>query len=876
MSIRRHLRSGVRALFQRSTVDREIADEVQHYLEQSRAAHRARGLSEQEALRAARLELGSELSVREQVRTFGWENVVEALAVDARFAVRRLWHEPGFTAILVLTLALGLGCTAAIMGAVKPILFEPLPYPQSERISTIREVGSDGARVAGTFGMYRELSARTRSFEALAVHRSWQPALTGSGQPERIDGQRVSAGYLRVLGVTPALGRDIQLTDDRLNGPNVVLLSDGFWRRRLGADRAVIGRTIRLDDQPHVIIGVLPRNFENAALPSAELWAPLQYDLSQGRAWGHHLHTLGRLRSGVRLTEATLELNAIGAEVLAEVQPPTYDRELRFQLATLHDDVTRGVKPALLTILVAVSLLLGIACLNVINLLLARSAQRRSEFALRAALGAGHSRLIVQQLVEGLMLAALAGLLGLALAWFGVRALAALGPADLPRLHAIGIDRGVFALTLGITTLLGLSCGLIPAWQAARTDPQRALERGTHRIASGRGRTRRALVVAEVALALMLLVATGLLLRSMQRLFAIDPGFDPRNLVTAQVQVSGQRFSADTATYRFFARSLEAVRRVPGVSAAALTSQLPLSGDHDLYGVQFEPSPRNDPGEVKGTFRYAVSPDYLETMGVPLRRGRSLEEYDHENAPRVALISESLARRRLAGLEPIGQRLRIGTGPLYTVVGVVGDVRQVSLAQSELEAVYVTAAQWRFADNAMWLVVQSRGAPAAVLDAVRQAVWSVDKDQPVVRSTSLTSLLAASAAQRRFALILFECFALAALALAAAGVYGLLSGSVTERMRELGVRSALGATRTRLLALVIGQGMSLTGLGILIGLAGAAAASRVIIALLFNTSPLDPITYLVVVALIAIVGLCACGLPAWRAARVDPMRTLRL
>jgi putative ABC transport system permease protein len=452
----------------------------------------------------------------------------------------------------------------------------------------------------------------------------------------------------------------------------------------------------------------------------------------------------------------------------------------------------------------------------------------------------------------------------------------ALSPPGLPRAAAIAVDASAFAFGLIVTSLIGLAVGLIPALQAAREDPHGSLQLGSRRAAGGHGRTRSVLVVAEVALALTLLVTSGLLLRSVERLFAVAPGFSPSHLLTMQVQTSGHRFDAEGASARFFEQALAAVRRVSGVASAALSSQLPLSGDNDLYGVHFDPPFSSDPGEVNGSFRYAVSPGWFETMRIPLRRGRLLAEHDGAGAPRVCLISEALAKRRLPGLNPIGRRLRIGEGPLYTVVGVVGDVKQMSLARNESDAVYVTASQWRLEDGAMSLVVRADGDPAALSPAVRAAVWSADKDQPIVRVATMDSLLAASAAERRFALILFEAFALAALVLAAAGIFGVLSGSVAERTREIGIRSALGATRRDVVALVVRQGMALTGLGVAIGAAGAAAATRAIVALLFGVSRLDPVTYSAVIALLGGVALIACGVPAWRAARVDPAATLRV
>jgi putative ABC transport system permease protein len=875
VSLWRQVTRGLRALIHPSAADQDVADEVQHYLDQTVAEQVARGSSPEEARRHARRELRSAAGVREQVRSSGWESAVEAFLADLRGAGRRLRAEPGFTAVATLTMALGLGAVTAIVSAVHPILVEPLPYPDARRITMIWELGQDGAPSDGTFGMYRELAVRAESLEHLAVLGPWRPTMTGPQEPERFEGQRVSAGYFPVLGVSPVMGRSFEASEDGLNGPNVVVLSDRLWRRRFGGDPAIVGRQITLDDAGYTVIGVMPSGFENVLAPTADVWAPLQYDMSQGRAWGHHLRTVARLRRGIGIERVTQELRALGEAVLREQRPATYGARIDFVVTRLQDDVTRGVKPALLAILGAVTLVLVIACVNVTNLLLARDARRRGEFALRAALGAGQGRLVRQVLTEGLLLSAIGGAAGIALAVFAVRVLVALSPAGLPRAGAIAVDQGVFAFALVITTLVGLVCGVIPALHAARSEPHATLQQDSPRTAAGPRRTRSGLVITEVALAVILLVSSGLLLRSLQRLFAVEAGFDPSQVLTMQVQTSGRRFAADSTTYRFFEEALAAVRRVPGVTAAALTSQLPLSGDFDSYGVHFDPSPSDDPGEVRGTFRYAVSPGYFGALGIPLRRGRVLEESDRAEAPRVAVVSEALARRRLPGRDPIGIRLRIGTGPLYTVVGVVADVRQLSLAVNDAEAVYVTAAQWRFADNTMSLVVRTRDEPATLVAPLRQAVWSVDKDQPIVRVATMEDLVAASAAERRFVLTVFESFALAALLLAAAGLYGLLSGGVAERTREIGVRLALGASRGSILALVMRQGMTLTGLGVVIGVAGAVAASQVIAALLFDVSRLDPMAYAGVIAMLAAVALIASGVPAWRAARIDAARALR-
>jgi putative ABC transport system permease protein len=543
----------------------------------------------------------------------------------------------------------------------------------------------------------------------------------------------------------------------------------------------------------------------------------------------------------------------------------------------LQDDITRAVKPALLAILGAVGLVLLIVCVNVTNLLLALSARRRSEFAMRAALGAGRMRMIRQVLTESLLLAAIGGALGLAVAVVGVRALVALSPPGLPRVGAIHIDGAVFAFGLVITTAIGLIVGLLPALQASRSDPQSGLQQSSRTSTGGHQSTRRALAVSEIALALVLLVTAGLVLRSLETLFAVDPGFDASHLLTMQVQQYGHRFDNDSARVRFLTQALEAVGQVGGVTSAAFTSQLPLSGDFDVYGVQFE----SHNATQEGALRYAVSPDYFETTGIPLRRGRLLDERDTADTPGVVVVSESLAKGKFPGQDPIGQRVRLGGSighaelPWDTIVGVVGDVKQASLAVSQSDAFYVPTTQWPWVDAAQSLVVRTHGDPATLASAVKNAIWSVDKDQPIVRVATMSSLLTSSEADRRFALTLFEAFGMVALLLAAVGIYGVLSGGVNERMREIGVRAALGASRRNILLLVIREGMTLTGIGIMIGLFGAMIASQLIVSLLYGVSRFDPITYLFVIALLAAVSGIACWVPAWRAAQVDPSITLR-
>ena len=864
-------------LWRRTQMEEQLEKELRFHIDQHTNDLIARGLDPVEARRQARLTLGGPEQVKEQCRDARGTRWLEDLLRDFRHAARRLRRNPGFSAVTVVTLALGIGASTAIFSAVNPILFDPLPYPHAGRMLMIWDI-FNGERGDVTFHSYREVVERSRSFDAIAVMDTWQPTLTGAAQPERIDGQSVSASYFRVLGVAPALGRDFRASDDQFRGSKVAILSDALWRRRFGGDGTIVGRAIRLDDDLYTVIGVMPHAFENVLAPSSEVWSPLQYDSGsvknlEAGEWGHHLKMVGRLRAGLGTDQARQELNQI-----ARVPVPEFPRvrwaalKNGFIVDSLQEQVARSVKPALLAVLGAVMLVLLIACVNVTNLLLARGAQRRGEFAMRAALGAGRARIARQLLTESLLLAFLGGVLGIVVAELGVRGLVALSPPELPRLSAIGVNGAAFAFAFAVTTLIGLLVGLIPALHASQDDPLGGLHQISRRTAGGHHWTRRTLVVTEVALSLVLLVSAGLLLHSLKRLFTVAPGFQASRVLTMQVQTSGHQFDDHNARRRFYAKALEAARNVPGVAVAAFTSLLPLSGEQNgVYGTQFEDRRGYD------TFRYVVTPAYFETMGIALRRGRLLDEHDVDGAPLGVLISDSLARHQFGNQDPIGRRLHVGpmNRPWYTIVGVVSDVKQTSLAEIQPDAAYITPAQSWFADEMMSLVVRGRGDATALAPAIRNAIWSVNKDQPILRVATMETLLAASEAERSFVLILFEVFGIVALALSATGIYGVLSGSVNERMREIGVRSALGATRGDIVALVVRQAMMLTGLGVVIGLGGAVAATRALITLLFGVSRLDPITYFGVVALLLGASLIACWVPAWRAARVDPSITLR-
>lgn len=874
MSLLRPLLRGLRALVRPDAVDRDLTDEVQHYFDEIVAAHLSRGLSVEQATRDARREMGMS-SVREELRGHGWEATVSSIAQDVRHAARGLRRDAVFTVVAVVTLAGGIGAATAIVAAVKPVLFEALPYPDAAGLTGIVETTPSGARNPGTFGIFVNLAARTRSFETMAVMRSWQPVVAGAESPERLDGQRVSAGYFRVLGIVPAIGRDFQVEEDRAGGPHVVVLSHALWRRRFAGDASIVGRTVRLDDVAYAVVGVMPARFENVLAPSADIWTPLQYSLSDGRAWGHHLQTIGRLRRGVGVEAATKDVHAAGQAVLQELKPDSYDPGTRFGVVRLKDDLVRGVRPAFAAVLGAVALLFAITCVNVTNLLLARSVGRRGELALRSALGSGRWRLAQSLIAESLLLALLGGAAGVLLARLVVDLLVTMAPANVFRLQTITAGGPVLWCGVALTTTIGVGLGALSVLQAGRGELRAHLGAASQRSTGARRPVRRALVVVQVTLAIVLLVGSGLLLLSLERLLGIDPGFDHEGVLSMQVQVSGRRFATATAASQFFDRATDAVRAVPGVTSAGVTSQLPLSGDFDAYGAHFEAQPGR-PAELHSAFRYAVSPGYLEALGIPLREGRFFDANDRADAPHVAVISDSLARRRFGAGSPVGARLRIGGNDApYTVVGVVGSVRQMTLAADETDAVYTPAVQWPFPDLVRSLVMRTAGDPHTLVAPARQAIGSVDGDQPIVRVASMSDVVLATAAERRFVLRLFQGFTVAALVLAAAGIYGLLAGSVAERTREIGVRSALGASRRAILALVVGEGVGLAILGAVAGLFIAVWGSQFIAGLLFDVSRFDPWVYVAAFAVLLGAALVACVAPAWRAVRIDPATTLR-
>ncbi|MGH7653627.1 MAG: ADOP family duplicated permease [Gemmatimonadaceae bacterium] len=798
---------------------------------------------------------------------------------DLRFAFRLLARRPGFTALAVFTLALGVGATTAIFSAVYPIIVEPLPYPHADRVHMIYErEKQDGATSYLGYATFVDLARDSKSFASMAAMGQGSVTLTGGDQPQLLESQHVSPTFFDVLGVHAALGRTFRAEDDVRNTPRVVILGNALWRGRFGGDTAIVGKTITLDALPFIVVGVMPQSFENVLAPNAQLWTPLRYEVTL--PWGcrdcRHLRVVGRLKPDVTAAQASREMDVIFQRIRHDF-PDKYS-SIGLAMPAVQDDLTKDVRPVLFAVLGAVVLVLLIACANVTNLLLARAAQRQGELSIRAALGAERGRVVRQLLTESLLLAAIGGTLGVAVAVAGVKALVALSPAGLPRVASIHVSGPVLMFALVIVTIVGVVFGLVPAVHATRADLHQGVKQGTRRTAGSSRVTRASLVISEVALAIVLLVGSGLLLKSTARVFAVKPGFDASGLLTMQIQAGGTHLYNDSLVRAFYDRALENVRNVPGVEAAALTNQLPMSGDYDGQGTHIKAHPAANPADDPGPFRYGVSPGYIEAMRIPLIRGRSITAADRRGQPMIALVNESFAKKYWPGEDALGQLISLMDpikGPWLQVVGIVGDVKHLSLSSTKVDGVYIPESQWLYADGAMSLVVRTKGDAAALIPAVQRAVWAVDKDQPIVRIAMASQLVAKSEAQRRFALILFEAFAFVALALAAAGIYGVLAGTVTERVREIGVRAALGASRASILGMIVRQGLGLTALGAGIGIVAALGLSRLLTSLLFGVSALDPATYVAVTAVLGVVALGACLVPALRAARVDPMETLR-
>jgi predicted permease len=816
-----------------------------------------------------------------------------AFATDLRYALRGMRQRPGFAAVVVLTLALGIGATTAIFSVVNGVLLRPLPYQRPERLVMIYGWRAQKAQAELSVPEYWELREQAHSFERVAAFTDGTVNLTGSGAPERLQMGYLTADALPLLGVAPALGRGLAADDDLPGRPPVVLLSDALWRRRFGGDRAVVGRTVILDDAPATVIGVMRPGFQlplHFIGPEMQLWAPLQLDPASDRSqrgW-HFLEMVGRLRPGVDSAAAAHEVAGL-ARRMRETYPNDYLQGFTASVRPVEDQVVGDARPAILMLLGAVGLLLVIACANVASLLLARAESRHREMAVRAALGAGRGRIVRQLITESVVLAAAGGSLGLLLAVWGVRGLVLSAPASVPRLGGIAVDGWVLAFAAAASLSAAFLFGLAPALHAGRADLASTLaEGGRWGSSSAAGqRFRRGLVVGQIALALVLLIGAGLLVQSFVRLRGVDPGFDPDHLLTARVELSSVRYQHSPEIRALYQALLDRVRAIPGVKSAAAVRALPMTGHLDIgdwsFVIEGEFSSPPAPTDWHPADWQVVTPDYFRTLRIPVLQGRGVDPGDQPSTPGVVVINQTLARQVWPAGNALGRRVLLGGGAVdsvwRTVVGIVGDVRRRGLSADPRPEMFLPHAQFPAgtgtATRSLYLAIRSSGDAARLAPALRAALDEIDPNIPLAEMQTMEQALGSWAAERRLTMLLVTGFALVALTLGAVGIYGVMAHQVVRRNREIGIRMALGAVPREILVLVLSQGTWLAGLGIAVGVAGALIVTRVIGALLFQVRPTDPMTFVGTALILALVAVLASLMPALRAARVNPIETLR-
>jgi putative ABC transport system permease protein len=807
---------------------------------------------------------------------------MQAFIQDLRYGARILWKNPGFTLIAVITLALGVGANTAIFSVANTALLRPLPYQNPDELvmvwETAPKLGFPHNDVApANFIDWRD---QNRVFTQIAAFGGASLSLTGLGEPERIEGERVSASLFPLLGVAPALGRVFTEQEDRSEAQGVIVLSHSLWQRRFGGDTGIIGQSLTLNNHPYTVVGVMPAHFRFPGREQ-EFWVPMAFEPDEAAGRGdHYLSVVARLKPGVTRQQAQVEMDTIAARL--QQQYPRTNTDQGVALIPLHEEFAGAIRKPLLILMGVVGFVLLIACANLTNLLLARATRRSSELTIRAALGASRMRLIRQLLTESVLLALSGGAVGALLAIWGVDLLETLIPENLAQARGVVVDGRVLGFSAAVSLLTGVVFGLAPALQISKLNLTEALKEGGRSGAGSgsQGRLRGALVIGEIALSLVLLTGAGLMIKSFYRLTGVDPGFQADKSLTMRMHLSGEKYGDSVKRRTFYDHMLQQVQSIPGVQSAGVITQLPLT----TQGLSFNFSPEGQPPMPASNLPMAVfrviSQDYFRAMGIPLLRGRSFTPQDSADAQAVVVINRTMAERFWPGQEALGKRFKIGASdspnPLMLVVGVVGDVRQSSLDQALKPEMYVSHLQdRRFFAIPRDLVVRTTGDPLALAAAARAEIWKLDKDLPLYRVRTVEQILSASVAGQRFNMLLLTVFAALALLLAAVGVYGLMSYATAQRTREIGVRLALGARASDVLRLVMKQGLILTISGVAIGLVGAFALTRLMTGLLFGVSATDPMTFTLIAALLTLVALAACWIPARRAARVDPMVALR-
>jgi putative ABC transport system permease protein len=889
-----------RALFDRARWRREMDAELAHHLELESMQQRHAGASPEEAARGARRALGDPRRVRERIVDDSGASALDALAQDLRFAARALRRYPGFAVVAVLTLAIGIGGNAAIFSAVNALLVRPLPFAAPEELvqvgTTAPAFGDRPARVGGRWSYPKFATFRDAQtvFRDLAPWTEGQWTLRGEEEAERVRGEVVGARYLATLGVRPALGRDFLAEEDRYPGggdARVVLISDALWSRRFNADPGALGRALDVNGRPYTVVGVLPREFRGLSGRADVLLPVMSQDPEELRqAWSHSYLIIARRKPGVSVAQAERVVAQLGARVDATYPDPSanhvrWGADLQPLNATRVDPLVRR---ALLVLMGAVGLVLLIACANVANLLLVRATGRRREIAVRLAIGAGRGRLVRQLVTESLVLASLGGAAGVLLAWWGARLLAGIDPSNALRSARLGglgavsfgsirLDGTALAFTAALALLTGLLFGLVPALLTTRPSLGGALRDGDARGGASRraGAGRHALAVAEVALALVLLAGAGLMLRSLGKLLDVRVGVDASRVLT--LRLGGRAgFSRDSLP-GYYDRLLERVAAVPGVEGVGISDCPPLNGGCSGTGIAFRDRPPVPDGQEPDVGVVWITPDWPTVMRVPLVRGRLLTAADRAGAPKVVLVNEAAARAFWPNQDPIGRPVSVGQGGFWKdtarVVGVVGDVRFRSMEAAPRPDVYLS--YYQSPNERLILHVRAHGDPLAIAGPVRQALRELAPDAPVFEVRTMAERVADATAFARFGALLLTLFATVALALATLGVYGVISFAAAQRTREIGVRVALGATRGRVVRLVVGQGLAIAAVGAAVGLAGAVAATRVLRALLYDVAPSDPATFAAIVVVLGAAVVAASWLPARRAAGVAPTEALR-
>ena len=789
---------------------------------------------------------------------------------DLRYAVRSLGKNRTFTLIAVLTLALGIGANTAIFSVVNGILLRPLPYPDPERLMTLRSNQS--------VPELEDLQSQAQSFESVGGVSSMAADYSGGPEPIQIELGLVASDFFRVLGARAQIGRMLSAEDDRFGGEQVLVLSHALWQRQFGADPGIVGRTMTLAGQSYTIVGVAAPEFRSPR-PALEAFAPVHvfYPIAAKSRGAHLLRFYARLRPGVTMSAAQNELRVVDQR-LAQANPEE-NKNRQSVLMSLHERMVGDVRPALLILFGAVGLVLLIACANFANLLLARMASRTQELTVRAALGAGRGRLVRQVLVESTLLSLMGGAAGLLLGSWGMDALLALKPQELPRVENVHLDGAVLVFTMALALLTGLVFGIIPAWQSTRIEISGALNSAGRRLTGARSYFRNLLVIAELGLALVLLIGAGLLGKAFWQLTSVAPGFDPANVATMRVELPGARYKEVKTQTQFREQVLDNMNRLRGVQAAII-SELPLGGNALNHNFVIEGRPPIPRGEEPELYSRTIMGDYFKVLGIPLLRGRALTADDRADTLAVGVINDSMARQYFRDQDPVGARIRWARSEgvdWITIVGVVGNVRHFGLANAEEPAIYTPFAQsgqdWKRWSE--FVVRAPRNIEAGLIGELKKSIWKVDPSIPVTQVRSMTEVMAVSLAEQRFNTVLLGIFAGVALVLASVGLYGVLTFSVAQRTREIGIRMALGAQARDILRLVLRQGLTLAVVGVAIGVCASLAGTRVLAGLLYGLAPTDPATFASISLLLVAVAFVACLVPARRALRVDPIVSLR-